>query len=477
MKNTKIYRILSGSERTHLNRFLKYVRSPYLNSSDQVRRLAEFVLVEHKDKELHTEKEIIWAETLGIMKPYNDTKYRKLCNDLLDNYEHFLIHEKLKSTKMLQSNLLLESIKENDHKELVDKHINKSNRILDREIDRSADYYLQKYFFGRNLQSLKTSYERKLDKNKSESLSEYDKLSGSLDAFYVIEKLRHGIELLTWAKLYKTEIAIPDLNDTFDLIEKENLMQIPAVKIYRYMYSLVSKEDNEMEYLLLRDLAQTEITNFPLIEQRGIIDVLLSHAIKGGNKGDKEALAEMLSIYEWGIETEIIFEKGHLSPTTFRNYILGGLRLGEIDKVENFIAEKSSLIEESRRENAVEFNKARVAFHKKNYSKVIEQLAKVNYDEIWYNLNSKNYLLASYYELEEWDTLSFQISSFQQFLRREKSIREGYRKMHLNYASFLGKIVSKQHDKASLVKLVQVIKEEKLVFNRKWLLDKVEELL
>ncbi len=442
-----------------------------------MRKLAEFVIEEYKSKALESEKEQIWSDVLMINKPYNDTKYRKLCNDLLDNYEQFLIHEKLKTTKMLKSNLLLESIKENDHKELVEKHISKSNRILDREIDRSADYFLQKYFFGRNLQTLKTNYERKVDKKKTEALTEYDKLSGSLDAFYVIEKLRHAIELLTWARLYKTEVSVPDLKHTFLLIENEGLLDIAAVQIYRSMYLLVSEEENENEYYLLKKLAMNEISSFPIIEQRGILDVLLSYAIKGGNKGNKESLAEMLNLYEWGIDTEIIFEKGHLSPTTFRNYILGGLRLGEINKVEKFITEKSPLIEDSRRENAVEFNRARVAFHKKEYGKVLEQLAKVNYDDIWYNLNSKNYLLASYYELEEWDALSFQISSFQQFLRREKSIREGYRKMHLNYASFLGKIVSKQYDKTSLAKLRQSIKDEKLVFNRKWLLEKIEELL
>ena len=434
-------------------------------------------MVSMEKKKTELAKEEIWTSILKETKAYDDIRYRKLCNELLENYEQFLVIEKLRNTNLLKSNLLLESINELDHKELVEKHINKSNRLIEREIDRSADFHLQKYLFGRNLQSLKTNYERKLDKNKDESLAEYDKLAASLDTFYVIERLRHAIELLTWAKLYKTEIEQPELTFTFELIKSKGLGELPAVKIYSLMYDLVIKYDDSEKYFELKDLAQSEINSFPPLEQRGILDVLLSCAIKGGNKGDKESVAEMLSLYEWGIDTEIIFEKGFLSPTTFRNYVVGGLRIGEIEKVEKFISEKAEMIEASRRENAVVFNRARVAFHKKEFEKVIELLSQVNYDEVWYNLNSKVYLLASYFELDEYDALSFQIGSFQKFLRREKSMGEDYRKGFLNFSTYLKRIMNKQIDKKAMAKLRDEISGQKAIYNRRWLLEKVDALL
>ena len=470
----RIYLVLQKQNRKKLNRFLKFINSPYFNINKQIVGLAEYLIEAIKAEKPIESKERIWEKIIKT-QPFEDIKFRKLCNDVLERFERFLINERLDEDKLLQANLLLESIKQNKFDQLFEKQTKKSNRLIEREIDRSAEFYLRVYFNKKVLQSLSTNYEKKSDiKNNLKNLT-YKDLSQNLDSFYVIEKLRHATDILTWRKLYKTDIEL-DLGFTLDLIDTYKLDNVPAVKVYSHMYKLMSGEGDYEIYSELKSLAKEVIDIFPVEEQREIIDVLLSFVIKDVNKGDKNALSEVVSLYDWGIDSEIILNQGNLSPTTFRNYVVGGLRLGLYDKVETFIKKKSHLLAAASRENAINFNLSRLEFYRKNYDQVLMYLNKVNYDDVWYSVNSRNNLLAVYYEKKEFEALESQMESFASFLRREKSLEANKRTLYMNFIIYLRKIY-KNTDKDSLLKIREELNKVKLVNNKSWLLEKIEELL
>ena len=195
------------------------------------------------------------------------------------------------------------------------------------------------------------------------------------------------------------------------------------------------------------------------------------------NKGDIEFTKEYLDIHEWGIREELILKNGILSPTSFRNYVIAGLRIGEMERVEKYINNNLHFLEEYRRDNALNFNLARLNWWKKDYEKVLEYLNKVNYDDIWYNINSKNYLLASFYEMDEIDALYSNIDSFVAFLRREKSLDATRKRRHINFTNFLKRLINKSENKAQLSKLKEEVEAEKEIVNKSWLLEKIEEQL
>ena len=243
------------------------------------------------------------------------------------------------------------------------------------------------------------------------------------------------------------------------------------------MHQLLANQAGDKEYFELKKIVEDEIQNFKVIEQKEIVDALLSYVIKNVNTGEKKALKELLDLYDWAIEEEVILEKGFLSPTTFRNYVVVGLRLSEFDVIESFISNKSKLLKDTQRDNAVNFCLARVAFHKKEYSNVLLCLNKVNYEDIWYNINSRNYLLASYYELNEFEPLVLSINSFLVFLRREKSIEGARKEKQISFVKYLKKLLYIRHSKIQLKKLREVIEDNSAVFNKSWLLEKIDELI
>ena len=481
MISTRIYSLMSSMERKNLNRFLRFIESPYFNVNQSITDLSVYLAQSIKSGDLNTllPKEEIWKQILLKKEDYNDLKFRKLCNDLLERFEKFLITEQLEKSNLLQANLLLNAIKDHKMVSLVEKQRKKSSRNFSRSLEQqSSDYFLNKYFFARNLQDLVTNYERKKSQKGKTSFTRdiYDELTTNLDAFYTIEKLRFATDVLTWRKLYKVDVDV-DISQIQDLLSKEKLESTPAIQIYHLLYQLVSNQAGDKEYLKLKDLIKAEIGNFRIVEQREITDALLTYIIKHVNKGDKNILHELLDLYDWAIEEEVILENGHLSPTTFRNYVVAGLRISEFEKIESFIESKSELLKPSQKENAVNFCRARVSFHNKDFSNVLVHLNKVNYDDIWYNINSRYYLLASYYELDEYEALTLSINSFLVFLRREKSIEGARKEKQISFVKYLKKLLYIRHSKIQLKKLREVIEDNSAVFNKSWLLEKIDELI
>ena len=372
------------------------------------------------------------------------------------------------------SNLLLKSIRQHKYDDLIEKHISQSETKASRELDQSSDYYLQKYFQAKNIHNIRSNYEKKLDKNLR-STTTYKDLSRNLDIFYIIEKLRIATDFLTWQKMYNSKDKI-EQGLKLIKIGARRYAEVPSIIIYKLMHDINLKENSDDFYFELKEKAVTHIDKFPPDERREISDVLISYCVKKINQGNQEFQSEILALYDWAINKEIILTNGYLSPTSFRNYVAIGLREGKFDQVENFVKEKSELIEPKRKDNAVNFNLSRVAFYRKNYNEAIEYLNKVNYDEIWYNVNSKVLLFASYYELNELEVLLSSIDAFLVFLRRQKGVQDIRTARYSNFSSYLKRIINSKGNKAKVLRLKEKILNDSAIVNKQWLVEKVNQL-
>ena len=473
-ENTRIYKLLTALNPVTLNRFSKFIHSPYFNVNEKITRLYTIIENAIKKGDAVPSKENIWT-SVGFAGGYKDIKFRKLCNDLVERYERFLTIEALESDELLKSNLMIKGIKDSKIETLIEKQISKSSTAFDRMPDRSSDYFLQKYIYEKNLQNLKTNYEKKEDIKKFINKASFDELSEQLDSFYIIEKLRYTIDILTWIRQYKLDIS-PDTSSISSFIESNELQGSLPITIYHLICRILTEDDSRDLYFELKDLAKENIYNFPVDEQFEIFSALFSYCVRWGNKGDPEFLKEYLELQDWGIQEEFILKNGILSPTSFRNYVLSGLRIGEFDRVENYIKKNINLLEKKRQENALYFNLARLEFYKKNYEEVITNLRYVNYDDVWYNINSKILLLAAYYELDEIDPIYSLMDSFSTFLRRDKSMSQT-KTRYLNFISYLKRIVNHYGDSERLRSDKLKLISDTNVVNKPWLLEKIDEQL
>ncbi len=473
MKETKAYSILVNLSSKQLNRLDKFVRSPYFNANEGLVNLyAIFHGLLKGNKEI--DEKAAW-ESIYPNEAYDPKKFRKLLSDLVTLIESFLIQEGLLEAPLLRQNLLLQSIKKFSITPLQKKTVTNSIKEADRRKEQSSEYFLQRFRIEKNQYNLTTHFERKTKKKSITASEDLQELSKKLDIFYLIEKMRHGTDLLTWSVMYKSDIDFTQFDFTSKLIEKSNYLQVPAVNIFYNIFKAFKGEQNSKHYFKAKEMMLEHLDDFPFDEQQDIYDSMISYCIGKVNKGEKEFIPEALDMYKTGVDTGISLVDGELSPTTFRNIVGVSLRFGYIENAVDFIQEKIHLVKPKFKNNALNFNLARVYFYKKDHDKVLEHLNQVDFDDVWYNINSKAMLIATYYELDEIVPLDSLLTSYAAFLRREKSLDEARRSRYLHFVKFVKKLVKIYPitDKA-LDNLKEEISSINGVINKPWILEKIE---
>jgi len=473
LRETKVYRILINLSSKQLNRLEKFIRSPYFNVNEGLINLYA-IFHELLKGNIDIEEKAAWSE-IFIDQAFDQKRFRKLLSDLVVLIENFLMQEELQQTPLLKQNLLLQSIKKLSITPLQKKTVINSLKEADRRKEQSSEYFLQRFRIEKNQYNLITHFERKAKKKSITASEDLQELSKKLDIFYLIEKMRHGTDLLTWSVMYKTDIDFSQFDFTSKLIERSNYLEVPAVNVFYNIFKAFKDEQNTKHYFMAKEIMLNNLDDFPFEEQQDIYDSMISYCIGKVNKGEKEFIPEALDMYKTGVDTGISLVDGELSPTTFRNIVGVSLRFGYIDTAVNFIEEKIHLVKQKFKNNALNFNLARVYFYKKDHDKVLQHLNQVDFDDVWYNLNSKAMLIATYYELDEVVPLDSLLTSYSAFLRREKSLDEGRRHRYLNFVKFVKKLVKLfpvTHE--ALDKLKQEISDTKGVINKPWLLERVE---
>ncbi len=477
MRKKKIHQALQGLDIYQLNAFKKFIISPYFNQNEKITEyflLLERTLRNEESLDLLKDEEV-WKNL--TKEKYENVKFRKLSSDLYRLFEKFLSQKALENDDNYQ--LLLQSrYAKNINSEVVHSDINRKIELnLKKTNAVSSNKILESFLLKKDLYGLKIEYEKKHKSYKGDIVTSLKDLEYDLDKFYLIEKLRIYSTLLSWSRLSKIELNYNKFERFISRIATDLFKNVPAIKIYNIIYQLQTKDEARESFLELKELIKQHKYDFELEELKNIYEAAISYCIHKLNQGDESMNRQIFDLYQEALKDDVFLKNDELSPTTFRNVVAVALRLKEFEWTESFIHKFSLKLNIKYQENALNFNLARLHFYQGNFWDSISNLQLVSYDDVWYNLNSRTLLLACYYELDEQEVLDSQLSSFQVFIRRERSL--GNRKNnYLNLIKFLKKLVKVPTNKNSkLLQLKDQVIETKGVVNKQWLLEKVDEKL
>jgi len=470
MKNSKLYEILSVFDKYEQNRCRKYVQSPYFNANDELEQLFE-TLIDHINENPEEElcKEELWC-VLQPSKRYDDVRFRKYCSDLLKLIQGFLAQEVYEENPIHQATYLIEGVRKKKLDRLYNSTIKSARRQSEKQKHRSSVYYYNEYQIERNYYELID-----FDTNRS-ARSNIDLISKNLDDFYFGEKLRYLCERLNRKTEDSSEYQILFIDEIIAHLEQHDYQDVPPVAIYYHIYLALLNNDDD-SYFKLKKLLSQYGDLFPPDEAWHIYTFALNFCAIKVNKGSQHYLNEYYDLYVDLMNKKLIFDDGQLAPWHFKNIVTVALRLGKYDWTEEFINSNSAFLPESYRDNAVTYNLAQVYFYQKEYSKVIQLLQEVEYEDTGYNLGSKAMLLAIYYETDEIEPLYSLMDSFRTFLNRHKDIPERRRVSYKNLIKFTKRLTRiLPGDKKSLEKVKHEIGQVKNVASIAWLKEKVAEL-
>lgn len=477
MKNLKIYKALGRLNIYNLNRFKKFIHSPYFNQNSNLTALFDhYYSLLKKKLEIEYEKQTIWNNVFP-KEPFKDARFRKYNTDLLSLLEEFLAVEQFKTKPLQESTNLLEAIIDNKMPELYNSVLKTTERLSDRHLERNANYYFYQYMAEKHRFNLTSEFEKKSASKSKLQFYNIQDINNNLDYFFIAEKLRYYCSMLSWKNVVKHDIELLFIEDIIELVQDHKYYDIPTIGIYYQIYLTTIEPDNVDHYYNLKKLIYKNIGLFPKQEAKQIFDSALNYCVRKSNAGNRAFNSELLNLYTEGLDNEVLLVDSYITATTFRNICLLALRLKKIDWTIDFIQQYASKLDPKYRNNAIKFNSARVALFQKDYNSLIDLLNEVEFDDLVYTLDSKLMLIIGFYELGNKDLALSSINAFKVFLVRHKNIPDQYKLIFGNFNSFVEKMIKLEFSRKKLEQLLKDVEASNSVASKNWLIDKLKQLL
>ncbi len=116
---------------------------------------------------------------------------------------------------------------------------------------------------------------------------------------------------------------------------------------------------------------------------------------------------------------------------------------------------------------------ARLEFVRKNYTNALVFLQDADYKDLLNNMNAKILQAKIYYELDEFEILDSLLKSMRVFIRRKRKVGYHYQ-LWKNMIRFTEKLMRvNRYDKSAMSHLADQIREEQLLSEKEWLLEKL----
>ena len=472
MQNLKLYGVLQQFSKVELNRFRKFLCSPYFNVNQDLIDLYD-LLTGHMNGngDEGVKREVVW-EQLNPGKPYDDVRMRKYFSDLLKLLEGYIAQEIYQENPLHQATYLMDAVIRRKLSKLYNTTLGSARRLSDQQKYRPANYYYHQYQIEKNYYRLNRSL------GKRDFATNVEEIANNLDRFYLAEKLKYYCDVLSQQYAVSYEYQILFLEEIVAHIQRYRYEEVPPIAVYFQIYLAYTEGDNEAHYFKLKELLEKYGLEFPKEEALEIYTFAINYCTRKINKGYQDFLREYFDLYKDLLKKDILIIDGEMDTGLFRNIVLVGLRLGEMGWTERFIYEYQHFLPQAQRENIVTFNLSFLFFYKRDYDKVIETLRHVEYEDVITNLNAKTLLLLTYYEMDEIEPLYSLMESFRAYLNRHKNLSSRRRKSFLQLIRFVKKLTKTMPGE---IKRIEALREElqntKGVASSQWIAEKIEELV
>ncbi len=480
MLNSKLYFTLQNFSPRDRKRCRKLIASPYFNTHEGLLQLYD-ILIKQIEQEREKEasntslsRSTLWNLLHADGRPFDDQLMRKYISNLGKLVERYLEQEAYEKYPLLRMAHLIESAADRRLLRLLPSVIKRAEKLSQNQSVISAQEDVFRHLIHKN------HHDAVKHLAKAPTRVDFEQMSSHLDAFYIAEKLKVHLIVSSRKYLARDESEIYFVDEIIQML-KENLSRykdFPAVLIYYQIYLALTESEKEEHYFHLKGLLEQYGAHFPESEAFDLYTYAINYCVRKINQGERRFLREYFDLHKELLINRLIFEDDQLPVGHYRNLVLVGLRLGELEWTENFIHSYKKYLPANSRENTYTYNLALLYFYKKDYDQVIKLLLHVEYEDITLNLNAKVLLIQTYYEMDELDPLDSLTDSFRAYLQRHKEIAARRRRTFRNFIRFVKKLTRIiPRDKKQIEAFKNELDQTKEIVNRPWLVEKAEELL
>lgn len=206
---------------------------------------------------------------------------------------------------------------------------------------------------------------------------------------------------------------------------------------------------------------------------------LQSFCTQNYRKGKSEFLGEIFQLNQLAIEQNIVLDNGRIPNGLYRNIVIIGTAVKEFEWTENFINEYKVYLEDDKKGDVVTLCEASLEFSKGNFETTLTKLALVKYQDILYALHVRNLQLQCYYEMDNYEESFYNsTNALSAFLSRNQVLGPMVKEASLNFLKYIKKLQTQKVGlKQNVEGYIADLEQAHNVSNKKWLLEKAQELV
>jgi hypothetical protein len=486
MKNTQLVELLKSFSAYEMNRFEKFVLSPFFNRNEKVISLLHELKKGYPAFEGPSLiKERVYKKVFPG-KVYNDKKIRDVTHELLKLAEEFIGILDYQNRKQHFPELdILSGLGEKQQKSLFEKRAKSFENRANISSCTNAVYFYNKwistntklryryFFYGRQPEASQLAEE-------GEALIMLTLVNLSY-IFYNISTAGHAGNAHADSYIIDEFINSVNLESICSKAISAGHKYAEIIEIYYCMIMMITREDDESYFYRLKDI----MSSVPkILVKEDIFNVytnLTAYCVRKIMNGKTNFHREELDIYKDQLKNDAYYireDNKSLSPVIYHNILLLCFYLKEYDWAEKFIEEYTDKLIPEERENMLYYSYACLSLEKKAWGKALEFISKIKAEQFYLKYEIRYLLLKAHYELKNYEAVFSMIDSSFHFLRKSKFVSAQRKENFGNFLQFLKELVRSKldNDRSRAGKLRQKILKQDIISQKSWLIEKAGEI-
>jgi arginine repressor len=479
MLNRKLLEVLSHLTPTEKKRLRQFLASPYFNQgsrADDVLRLFDYISkygADEKNPALSKEKvfRLFFPKKKFLEKVKSPLD--SLTTDLFALVRLFLSQQEHEnhSSEVFEHLALAKFYRKFSYEERFWKSMETMRTLQEKAPRRDAQHFYTQFLIEAETQKFRGMF------NAFEDDVNLIAVHHNLDLYYSILKLEYTCSLI----YQKQEVAAekfpsdPLMDLVMTLSETGEYLDIPINRIQRALAQHLQNVAEPLALESVEDLLGTyksQIDPETFKNLKAYVRYLAMRAYR--KSGNEAALRNTFHIYKDHLESGYFYMDGQIAFSTFRNLVVLGLKLGELNWVKEFL-DKHSPEQICGTRYPVEvhsLNMAEYYFNLKEYDTALNTLVYRLYENPTISIAVDILIIKIYYETQN-DLLDSRMKALDQKIRRSTLSRDA-KERYYNFLKKLDKLVryawTPKHPKR--LKLFEEIKNTEEIVAREWLLEK-----
>ncbi len=476
MKNTKLIQILLTLDKKELNSFVKFVASPFFNTDLKLLALSKYIAKNlHKDPK-HLEKNLVFRKVFPKAS-YTESSKRVITSNLYKLLKRFIEYSFIGcddyETAIKGQLRSLDFYLEKELFDLFEKQLEETKKFQAAHPFKNHQHNYHNYLLSAKEARYLSGYRKNY-----QALSH---LIDNLDTFYLSCKFKFSALQLTLNKTLSTDSELPFMQEVLYYYQNNKRFQsIPSIVLFYHAVLIIQEENNEQHFEKYEAIFKKHISTLPKSEAKNLYVYASNFCWKQINKGNTQYYEQLFKLCKIAIKEQILYNKNNkLTTGNLKNIISISIILNKISWAEDFLENHKDRLLTTEPEKTYHFNLAALAYHKKQYEKVLTLLAD-KYEDPFYNIKAKIFRIKIYYAMDDIDNLEKAMNSFRVFMSegRIKGISTSYQESFRNFINFLYRInsVNTYKNEVRINALVTEIKDYHPLFEKKWMLAILEEM-